>query len=561
MTIPPAQGPPASVRLLGGLDAFFNRLYGWRWNPLYQSGALAVVLLGVVSVTGLYLLVFYRIGTPYESVARISDQVWTGRWIRGLHRYASGALMVAVAVHALRMGVQRRSWGRRLMAWVTGFVLVGLVLVCGWTGYVMVWDVHGQALAVQGARLLDVLPLFPEPVARTFSGERELPAAFFFLNLFLHILIPVGMALVLWLHVSHLSRPVLSPGKAVVWGTVGLLTAAAVLVPAPLGERADLLRLPGEVPLDLYFGFWLPHATGLPAPVVWAVGGGVAAVLLLVPLAQRPRAGARPAPSVVNERVCTGCEQCYLDCPYDAIRMVDRDGGRTGVVARVDPDLCASCGICAGSCAPMGIGPPGRTGRDQLTELRTLLAVEGAPASPEPVPGGAAPSEPAPAAPPALVVVACDRGPRPGWVVRGAPGIRVHPVACAGSLHTSVIEGFLRGGASGVLVAACPPRDCWNREGARWLEARMFHDREAELQERVDRRRVGLVLAGPAEARKVRDALGALARRVRDLEAEAAEGHGDEDPECRRGGADARPPSGEGPVPRGTEPLATRRGT
>jgi coenzyme F420-reducing hydrogenase delta subunit len=72
-------------------------------------------------------------------------------------------------------------------------------------------------------------------------------------------------------------------------------------------------------------------------------------------------------------------------------------------------------------------------------------------------------------------------------------------VDCAGSLHTSVVEYLVRSGAGGVLIVACPPRDCQNREGPKWLEQRLYHEREAELKDRVDRRRVRLVSAGLAE--------------------------------------------------------------
>ena len=53
--------------------------------------------------------------------------------------------------------------------------------------------------------------------------------------------------------------------------------------------------------------------------------------------------------------------------------MVAREDDRPTLIARVDPARCVSCGICAGSCAPMGIGPPGRSGRDQLAATRALL--------------------------------------------------------------------------------------------------------------------------------------------------------------------------------------------
>ena len=41
--------------------------------------------------------------------------------------------------------------------------------------------------------------------------------------------------------------------------------------------------------------------------------------------------------------------------------------------------------------------------------------------------------------------------------------------ATGGNLHTSVIEILLRAGAAGVMIMACPARDCRHREGPRWL--------------------------------------------------------------------------------------------
>ena len=47
-----------SWRLLTGVDGWMNRVFGSRYNPLYQSGAIVVLLLGVLILTGLYLLLF-----------------------------------------------------------------------------------------------------------------------------------------------------------------------------------------------------------------------------------------------------------------------------------------------------------------------------------------------------------------------------------------------------------------------------------------------------------------------------------------------------------------------
>ncbi len=496
--------------VLNRLDGWADRLYGWRWNPLYQSGALVIVCLAVLLATGLYLIFFYRIGAPYESMVRIDGQAWGGRWIRSLHRYAADGCVVAVVVHALRMFCQGRSWGPRALAWISGVFLVFLLYVCGWTGYVMVWDGHAQLLAMEGARLLDALPLFSEPISRTFAGPGPLPSAFFFMNLFLHIAIPVGIVMFLWLHVSRVARPVLLPPRPLLWTTVGLLAAAAILLPVRLGPGADLLRLPGEVALNVFYSFWLPAAYSAPPVLVWAVGGAAALALLAVPFLTRPREDRRPEPSFVSSRLCTSCEQCYVDCPYDAIRMVDRTDGRVGLVAQVNPASCVSCGICAGSCAPMGVGPPGRTGRDQLARVREFVAQ-----------GGFGPGD--------IVLVACGRSAGSTRASNGAPPF---PVSCAGNLHSSVVEYLVRAGARGVLVVACPPRDCWGREGPRWLVERLFNQREAELKARVDRRRVRVVYASAFDRRTLETALDGFARALADLDAPAGESGIEVDTEC-----------------------------
>ena len=499
------------VRALTRLDGWADRLYGWKWNPLYQSGAFVIACLAVLLVTGLYLIFFYRIGAPYESMVRIDGQIWGGRWIRSLHRYAADAAVIAAVVHALRMFCQGRTWGPRALAWISGVFLVFLLYVCGWTGYVMVWDAHGQLLATEGARLLDALPLFSEPVSRAFAGDGPLPSAFFFMNLFLHIAIPVGLVIFLWLHVSRVARPVLLPPRPLLWTSLGLLTAAAILLPAPLGPPADLLRIPGDVALDIFYSFWLPEASSMSPALVWIAGGAVTVALVAVPFLTRPRADRRPEPSTVSARLCTSCEQCYVDCPYDAIRMVARTDGRDGLVARVNPASCVSCGICAGSCAPMGVGPPGRTGRDQLARVKEFV-------SRNTFGGGE------------VVLVGCGRS--AAGVARTETAPPQFPVSCAGNLHSSVVEYLVRAGARGVLVVACPPRDCWGREGPTWLVERLFNEREAELKARVDRRRVRVAYASLHDRHALATALDDFSRALDRLDAPTGEAGIEVDTEC-----------------------------
>jgi ferredoxin/coenzyme F420-reducing hydrogenase delta subunit len=495
-------------RTLARADAGLNRLYGWRYNPLYHSGALVLALFVVLLVTGIYLLFFYHISAPYESIVTLDRDVWLGRWSRGVHRYASDAAVVAALFHALRMFVQGRTWGPRTLAWISGLALFAFVLLCGWTGFVMVWDVQGQVLAQAGARLFDLLPIFGEPISRAFTGERPIPGAFFFLNLFAHVALPIGLFILVWVHVSRLARPGLFPPRRLTWTVVGALTGLAIVWPVVTTPPADLFALPGAAPFDWFYAFWIPVAHAVSPLVLWGIGLAVGAVGIAIPWLTRPRLALRLPPSKIDERLCTGCEQCYLDCPYEAIAMVERaDAARSGksaLVGRVDPALCVSCGLCAGSCAPMGVGPAGRTGRAQLGVVRDFVTTHR--------PGGRD-----------VVLVACENG--AGGITAAAEydGSLVYPVSCGGNLHTSVVEFLLRAGAGGVLIVSCPPRDCRHREGPKWLEARLFHEREAELRDRVDRRRVRLVHATSGEGALVRAALAGFRTEVQTLEAARAE--------------------------------------
>jgi len=72
MAAPPRMLERLSLRVLTVADAVCNRLYGWRYNPLYQSGTIVTALLLILLVTGLWLIFFYRVGAPYDSVARIT---------------------------------------------------------------------------------------------------------------------------------------------------------------------------------------------------------------------------------------------------------------------------------------------------------------------------------------------------------------------------------------------------------------------------------------------------------------------------------------------------------
>jgi coenzyme F420-reducing hydrogenase delta subunit len=161
----------------------------------------------------------------------------------------------------------------------------------------------------------------------------------------------------------------------------------------------------------------------------------------------------------------------------------------------------------------MGVGPPARTGRDQLVQVRQFVS------SPHRRSGE-------------VVVISCDHGAGHFAPTLSAAGASIYPVDCAGNLHTSVIELFLRTGASGVLILACPPRDCHHREGPQWLVERIYQAREAELQARVNRERVRIANVNAGERRAALQVYRVFAANVASLAKPAVAEGFESEPEC-----------------------------
>ena len=474
--------------IVAPLNRLFDRLYHSKYNPLYRSGTLAVGFLVVLIVTGLYLCFFYSVSRPYASIVEIQQQVWLGRWIRALHRYATDGALIAAFFHFIQLLVQGKTWGPRTLAWLSGVVLIGALLLSAWSGYVMVWDVHAQLLAFSGATLFQVFPFLRDVIGSAFNGSTPVNSSFFFMNLFLHVAVPLGMFFGLWIHTARLARTVWFPEKRVFIGSIIAFSLLAILWPAPLPSQADLLQVIGVVPVDIFSGFWLPLAKSSTPIYVLLFWGAVTLFTCSIPWWWRPSKNKLPGVSTVNQNTCSGCTQCVRDCPYEAITMTPRPDGRR-LLASVSPTLCVSCGICAASCDDRAIGPPGRSAIEQLSACEEFVQSV----------NFSSPSQD-------LIVVPCERNGRMPQKLanRLAERTDVHfyPVECCGTVHSDVIETLLTR-AAGVFLLGCPARNCVNRDGLVLISERIYNKRVPFLAREIERRRIAIDSAGDGEVENV----------------------------------------------------------
>ncbi|HEY0878183.1 MAG TPA: hydrogenase iron-sulfur subunit, partial [Zeimonas sp.] len=473
----------SAARTFRRVERAFDRVLGAQANPLRQLGGLAFDLFWLIAATGAFLYVFYDTSADgaYASVERMTSGVVVGgSFVRTLHRYASDALVVVVAVHLLREWAYGRHRSFRWFTWLTGVPTPWLILAAGGIGFWLVWDAVALFVATTIAEWFGILPGFDAALVRNFVDAGAVSDRLFSLLIFLHIGVSLALLLAMWLHVKRLTQPRTNASRAVLLGTLAALSAASLLAAAPLPPPADPSNLGAALALDWFYLGPLAAIQATSPVLVWAAMIALTLLAAAAPWLTR-RARVRAPAALVDPEHCNGCQRCFADCPYAAIEMTPHPSGR-GLLALVDADRCASCGICAGACPSStpfrsderlatGIDLPDLGVGRLRDELQARLAAH----------RGAAP----------LVVFGC----RYAASAAAADGVVPLVLPCAAMLPPSFVEYALRNGARGVAVVSCPSDDCEYRFGAQWAAQRLAGEREPRLRAGAERERLRFVEA------------------------------------------------------------------
>ncbi|MCP4007717.1 MAG: hydrogenase iron-sulfur subunit [bacterium] len=449
-------------------------------NALHHTGAIAITALFVATVTGVLLLLWYRpsVHMSYSSVAAMSSHPWTAGLMRSLHRYSSDACVFFVLIHFLRVLFEGRFAGARWLAWVTGVITVGFLEVVGWSGYWLVWDARAQHIATGTARMLDVLPIVVDPMGRSFLFDEAVNSLLFFVVFFIHMLVPISLAIGLWLHLTRVSRSrFVTETPMTIW-TLGLLMLLSVAYPATNAPIADLTALGQSFTMDWWYLMPLAFTDRLSGGALWSLALVVGPVLGTFPWWMTR---GKPKPARVDPARCNECLQCYNDCPFEAITMIPRTEAnpRYALQADVNPARCVGCGICSGSCDSIAIDLDWFNIREQRKKIEGWLA------------------EAAERDEKIDIAVTCTSSAggllsidRETGVCSELPGYRVLEAPCAGWLHPLTLERALRRGADRAIIIGCGG-ECHYREGTDWLNLRLSGERNPTLRTQfVERERI-----------------------------------------------------------------------
>ncbi|HET8703043.1 cytochrome b N-terminal domain-containing protein [Castellaniella sp.] len=288
------------------VEGLFNAAFGDRVNPFYHLGAITFFLFWLVGGSGLYLYVFFDTGIPdaYDSVYALSTkQWWLGGILRSVHRYASDAMVLTMALHMLRYFAFDRFRGFRWFSWLTGVMLIWMVYATGINGYMLPWDQLAQYATVTAFEWLDWLPIFDGALMRNFLYAKHVGNRFFTLLSFMHVGLPLVVLMVMSIHAQRVPKARTMPPRPIAGGLSATLLALAIVAPVhSQGGVSDLARAVTSVELDWFYMAVFPLMTQWPMGWVWALVVGGSVLLALMPwFPPRFRRGERrPAQLVVH---------------------------------------------------------------------------------------------------------------------------------------------------------------------------------------------------------------------------------------------------------------------
>jgi len=177
--------------MVKGIGNWMDERFGWRgiWDAIfkrkiphvnwfYTLGSATLFVAVNQAITGI-LLTLYYVPTPdhaYDSVVYITTQLPAGWLIRGLHHWGASAMVILTVAHLLRVFFYGAYKYPREVTWMTGIVLLIVVIGFGFTGYLLPWDQKAYWATTVGTRIAGVAPFLGDWMLRIARGGPELSA-------------------------------------------------------------------------------------------------------------------------------------------------------------------------------------------------------------------------------------------------------------------------------------------------------------------------------------------------------------------------------------------------
>jgi cytochrome b6 len=293
-----------------------------RFSWIYLLGGAALFLFVLQVATGCLLMLYYQPSeaVAHESVRQIMTQVPYGWLVRSVHAWGASFFIATAGLHFLSVLFTKSYRKPRELTWVCGLLMFFLALGFGFSGYLLPWNELSYYATLVGTKVPEAVPVCGDFLVRFLRGGDEVSGATLTRFFAAHVaMLPLAFNALLLAHLAlvqfqGMSLPLGMPPQKVrdhrrffsefllvefcVWLVLlGAIVTLAVLRPAELGEKADLLKpAPEGIKPEWFFLFMFKTLKLVPETLGVALFTLGALFFLAVPFLDRNAMRGRKSP-------------------------------------------------------------------------------------------------------------------------------------------------------------------------------------------------------------------------------------------------------------------------
>ena len=196
----------------GGASFLTGMLYrkvpkGTNW--FYTLGSATMFAFVSQAITGVFLAMYYTPSATqaYESARHITNDVFLGEFVRGMHKWGSSVMVILVFLHMARTFFFGAYKYPRELNWIIGVVLVILTFVMSLTGYLLPFDQRSYWATIVAANINGTGPLVGPYLSDFLRGGPDFGATTLSRFYAIHMLVvPVAIAALIGAHLYLVAR-------------------------------------------------------------------------------------------------------------------------------------------------------------------------------------------------------------------------------------------------------------------------------------------------------------------------------------------------------------------
>ena len=168
-------------------------------NWFYTLGSASLFAFLSQAVTGVFLAMYYdpSVTNAYESTRHITNEVFLGEFVRGMHKWGSSVMVILLFLHMARVFFFGAYKYPRELTWIIGVVLLILTFVMSLTGYLLPFDQRSLWATIVAANITGTGPFAGPFLADFLRGGAEFGATTLSRFYAIHMLLLPGLIVAL----------------------------------------------------------------------------------------------------------------------------------------------------------------------------------------------------------------------------------------------------------------------------------------------------------------------------------------------------------------------------